>query len=171
MAQFASQHDSTVITVRKIGFADTTVLVMTGTLDTVPTQIFLRHLTTLDSMIVTALAKPSLYLQDFWERTRDQQTVAARAIAPEEMRKNDGRRLYELLKTKGIIGRCRSIGVYVNGVYYAPPSVAPGSGGVPDENVDEYDAVIYYTDAQMPPEFRRTGAGCGALVLYRRSGR
>jgi len=173
LAGFANQHDSAVVTVRKIGYADTTFLAMTGASDTVPMQVFLRHVTTLDSMIVTAkeVEHMPLYLRDYEERTRDAKATGAKLVAPLEMRKNDGRKLWDFLRSKGIannLSRCGRVGVYLNGVPYRPTAVAPGSPGIPDDDVDQYDAVVFYTGAQMPMEFRRTGAGCAALLLYGR---
>lgn len=172
LAAFTSQHDSSVVTIRKIGFADTTVLVMTGAADTVPVQIFLRHVTALDSMIVTAteVEHAPLYLKDFEQRMLDSKATGAKTIGPGEMRKNDGRKLYDFLLGKGIASgqRCRSIGIYLNGAPYRPLTIAPGSPGIPDDDVDHYDAIVFYTGAQMPMEFRRTGGGCAALLLYAR---
>jgi hypothetical protein len=172
LAAFTSQHDSSVVTVRKIGYADTTVLVMTGATDTVPVQIFLRHVTALDSMIVTAkeVEHAPLYLKDFEERMLESKITGAKTVGPGEMRKNDGRKLYDFLLGKGIGSgqRCRSFGIYLNGAPYRPLVIAPGSPGIPDDEVDHYDAVVFYTGAQMPMEFRRTGGGCAALLLYAR---
>lgn len=173
LAAFASQHDSSVVTVRKIGYADTTILVMRGVADTVPVQVFLRHVTALDSMIVTAkeVEHLPLHLRDFEQRMlTDTKTLGAKAIGPVEMRKNDGRKLYDFLLGKGIGGgqRCRRFGVYLNGVPFQPLTIAPGSPGIPDDDVDHYDAIMFYTGAQMPAEFRRTGSGCAALLLYAR---
>ena len=173
MSAFASQHDSAVVTVRKIGFADTTFLVMTRATDTVPVQVFLRHVTALDSVVVEARETTHLplHLRDFEQRMHDDKTLGAKVFGPADLRKNDGRKLFDYLLAHGIgrgERRCRRIGVYVNGVPYRPNAIALGSAGVPDENVDDYDAIVYYTGAQMPMEFRRTGAGCAALLLYRR---
>jgi hypothetical protein len=172
MSAFKSQNDSAVVTVRKIGYADTTMLVMVGAADTVPMQIFLRHVTALDSVIVSAkeVEHLPLYLKDFEDRLRDVKATGGKTIGPGEMRKNDGRRLYDLLLSKGISAgqRCRRIGVYLNGAPYRPISIAQGSPGVPDESVDDYDAVVFYSGPQMPAEFRRTGGGCAALLLYTR---
>ncbi len=172
MVAFVSQHDSAVVTIRKIGYADTTILVMTRAADTVPVQIFFRHVTMLDSVVATARETEHmpLYLRDFEQRMADVKILGAKAIGTAELRKNDGRKLYDFLLSKGIGGgqRCRRFGVYLNGVPYVPPTIAPGSPGIPDEDVDHFDAIMFYTGAQMPMEFRRTGAGCAALLLYAR---
>jgi hypothetical protein len=172
LASFTSQHDSAVVTVRKIGYADTTLLVMTRATDTVPVPVFLRHVTALDSVVVTAHETDHfpIYLRDFETRLLDAKATGAKTIGPAEMRKNDGRRLYNFLLSKGITNsrRCGRVGVYLNGVPYRPATIAPGSPGIPDENVDEYDAVVFYTGAQMPAEFRRTSGGCAVLLLYGR---
>jgi hypothetical protein len=135
-------------------------------------QVFLRHVVALDSVVISAHETEHLplYLKDFEERMLGAKATGAKTIGPGEMRKNDGRRLYDLLLSKGISAgqRCRRIGVYLNGTPYRPVSIAQGSPGVPDESVDDYDAVVFYTGAQMPMEFRRTGGGCAALLLYSR---
>ncbi|HEY4303118.1 MAG TPA: hypothetical protein VGM82_01520 [Gemmatimonadaceae bacterium] len=172
LAGVQTQHDSAVISIRKIGYADTTLLVMMGIRDTSPVQLFLRHVTALDSVVITAHETEHLplYLHDFEQRLIDSKATGAKTIGPLEMRKNDGRRLYDLLLSKGITnsGRCNRVGVYLNGAPYRPPTVVRGSPGIPDESVDDYDAVVFYTGAEMPAEFRRTGGGCAALLLYSR---
>ena len=177
MAEFLSQHDSSVVTIKKIGFADTTILVMVGAADTIPTQVFLRHVTALDGFTIEARETEHLpfYLKDFEERLHDAKTFAAKTFTPAEMRKNDGRRLYELMLDKGFgqaTPHCGRYGIFINGVLFQPDpkTIIPGSAGIPDDfYAEQFDAVVFYPNATMPMEFRVTGSGCGALVLYRRN--
>src|SRR5262249_26719433 len=159
-------------TIRKIGFADTTILVMVGAKDTVPMQIFLRHVTALDAVTVEAHEVEHLpfYLKDFEDRLAGAKAGAVKTFTPAEMRKSDGRRLYDLLLDKGFgqaTMHCGRVGIFINGILFQPDpkTVIPGSAGIPDDfYVEQFDAVVYYTNANMPMEFRTTGAGCGALL-------
>jgi hypothetical protein len=185
MGVVTSQHDSAVVTIRKIGFADTTLLVMVGSRDTVPVQVFLRHATMLEQVTVTARESEHLpfYLKDFEERLNDAKWSGARTFTPAELRKRDGERLYDVLFGKHAAvktPRCGRIIVYRDGVPWEPPEIESGSAGVPKDDVDRYDAAVFYTLAQMPSEIFRTvapfdGDGarkapaiCGALMLYSR---
>lgn len=187
MAVMSSQHDSAVVTIRKIGFADTTVLVMVGARDTVPMQVFLRHATTLDGVTITATESTHLpfYLRDFEERFNDVKITGAKTFTPAEFRKMDGLRVFDLLLLKGVGNKTQHCGrmlIYLDGVPWTPNDVARGSADVPDEDADHYDAAIYYTQSQMPAELMHTAqaptitrersgpapSGCGALLLYSR---
>jgi hypothetical protein len=69
LSQFHNQNDSAVVQIRKIGYADTSLIVMVGRADTVPLQINLHHAATaLETMISNATATPTLegrQLQEF----------------------------------------------------------------------------------------------------------
>jgi hypothetical protein len=186
MGVLASQHDSAIVTIRKIGFADTTVLVMVGERDTVPMQVFLRRATALEQVSVTATETERLpfYLKDFEERLKDARWSGAKTFTPAELRKNDGVRLFDVLYAKhvGVGGGRPCLLVYLDGVRWIPPEVERGSAGVPKEDVDAFDAAVFYTLAQMPSELQHTASAmsidrggefrngpiCGALLLYSR---
>lgn len=181
MANVTSQHDSAVVTIRKIGFADTTVLIMVGARDTVPVQIFLRHATALEGVTITAREIEHLpfYLKDFAERLEAAKGTGAKAFTPEDFRKKDGRHLYDVLREKHVgdrSARCGRILVYLDGVPRTPPKTENFTAGVPEENADAFDAAIFYTVAEMPADLLHTMAPgsslnavpCGALLLYSR---
>jgi hypothetical protein len=176
MAAFQSQHDSSVIRVRKVGYADTTVLVMVGAKDTVPMQIFLRPVVALPEVAINAKEtdRVPFYLRDFQQRVQDGQKFGGKAFTPADVRKLDGRRLAALLREKGIgirTAHCRQVGLVVNGVGYHPIDVTPGSAGIPDEFVDQYEAFFYYPAGRVPAEFQKPtiGGDCGVLVMYPRA--
>ena len=187
MAAFSSQHDSAVITVRKIGYADTTVLVMVGARDTVPYQIFLRHATRIDGLVVTAKETTHLpfYLRDFEDRMDAAKYSGAKAFTPSEFRKKDGLRLIDVLKDKAVgdkTQRCAKYLIYRDGVPWDPPEVEAFTAGVPREDADQFEAAMFYTLAQLPLDIAHTSiptpgkrggltAGsevCGVLLLYSR---
>jgi hypothetical protein len=185
MGVLASQHDSAVVTIRKIGFADTTILVMVGARDTVPMQVFLRRATALEQVTITAHETEHLpfYLKDFEERLKDARWSGAKTFTPAELRRRDGTRLYDLLVEKHAAvptPRCGRAIVYLDGIPWTPPETEPGSMGVPKEDVDNFDAAVFYSLAQMPSEIFRTiapieglknaakGEICAALMLYSR---
>ena len=184
MTNVMRQRDSAVVTIRKIGFADTTVLIMVGARDTVPVQVFLRHATALEGVTITATETEHLpfYLKDFEERLYGAKRTGAKAFTPEDFRKTDGRHLYDVLREKHVgdrSARCGRILVYLDGVPWAPPKTEPFTAGVPEEDADAFDAAIFYAIAEMPPDLLHTMAPsrgtsgvsslpCGALLLYSR---
>jgi hypothetical protein len=175
------------VTIRKIGFADTTLLVMVGARDTVPMQVFLRRATVLDKIVVMAKETEHLplYLRDFEERLNAAQWSGAKTFLPAEFRKRDGSRLIDVLMAKGVgtnAGRkmgCRPL-IYIDGVPWTPvdpKDVEAGSFGVPKEDADKFEAAVFYTVAQMPSELAhmlpttgdtKSANLCGALLLYSR---
>ena len=186
MGALASQHDSAVVSVRKIGYADTTVLVMVGARDTVPMQIFMRRATALEQVTITAHETEHLpfYLKDFEERLNDARWNGAKTFTPAEFRKQDGLRLFDVLFAKGVgSGKRQCLLVYRDGVQWIPPDIERGSAGVPKEDADNFDAAVFYTIAQMPSDLSHTASSlsferggqrkaaeqlCGALLLYSR---
>jgi hypothetical protein len=186
MGALANQHDSAVVTIRKIGFADTTVLVMVGGRDTVPMQIFLRRATALEQVTITARESEHLpfFLKDFEERLNDARWNGAKTFTPAEFRKQEGLRLFDVLYAKHVgIGNRQCLLVYRDGVPWLPPDIERGSAGVPKEDADNFDAAVFYTIAQMPSDLPHTapslgferggqakqpGQLCGALLLYSR---
>jgi len=176
MAAFQSQHDSSVIRVRKVGYADTTVLVMVGVKDTVPMQIFLRPVVALPEVAINAKEtdRVPFYLRDFQQRVQDGEKFGGKAFPPVDVRKLDGHRLADLLRSKGIgirSAHCHQVGLVANGVGYHPIDVTPGSAGIPDEFVDQYEAFFYYPAGRVPAELQKPtiGGDCGVLVMYPRA--
>jgi hypothetical protein len=170
MGVLANQNDSAVVTIRKIGYADTTVLVMVGIRDTVPMQVFLRRATVLDAIVVMAKETERLpwYLRDFESRLSDTLARSAKAFTPAEFRKRDGTLLASLLMTRGI-GMGRHVGclILLDGI---PWNVS--GADFARESVDTYEAAIFYSHANMPMELPRTresSTNC-AILLYSRHG-
>jgi hypothetical protein len=173
MAAFQSQHDSSVVRIRKLGYADTTLLVMVGPADTVPMQVFLRRVVELPGVTVREKEHLPFYMRDFEERVRNRDVTGGKYFTPTELRQRDARRVYDLLRSKGIgvqTAHCRRIGLVRNGVPYHPLDVTPGSAGIPDEFVDDYEAFFYYPVGQVPAELLKPtiGGDCGVLVMYSR---
>ena len=59
----------------------------------------------------------------------------------------------------------QSIGI----LQFALDSVV-GTAGIPDDPIDNYEAVIYYRAEQVPDEFRHDtrDGDCGVLLMYTR---
>lgn len=73
LSKFHNQNDSAAVQIRKIGYADTSLIIMVGQADTVPLQVNLRHATALETMITNATATPTLegrQLQEFEEHKK-----------------------------------------------------------------------------------------------------
>ncbi|HEY4305160.1 MAG TPA: hypothetical protein VGM82_11865 [Gemmatimonadaceae bacterium] len=175
MAAFQSQHDSSVIRIRKVGYADTTVLVMVGRRDTVPMQIFVRRATALPAVSVDekeTIHLPS-YMHDFEDRVQKLGNSGAAVFTPQELRGATTRRLADVLRSKGVgmtTARCHNIALYRNGHQYHALDSVTGTAGIPDDPIDNYEAIIYYRAEQVPPEFRHDtrDGDCGVLLMYTR---
>jgi hypothetical protein len=175
MAAFQSQNDSSVIRIRRVGFADTTVLVMVGKRDTVPVQIFLRRAQALPAVDVNekeTIHLPS-YMRDFEDRVQKLGKSGATIFTPAELRQATTRRLSDVLRSKGVgmtTARCHNIALFRNGHQYHSLDSVVGSAGIPDDPIDNYEAIIYYRAEQVPDEFRHDtrDGDCGVLLMYSR---
>ena len=175
MAAFQSQNDSSVIRIRKVGFADTTVLVMVGKRDTIPMQVFLRRVTSLPAVDVNdkeTIHLPS-YMRDFEDRVQKLGRSGATVFTPAEIRQATSRRLADVLRSKGVgmsSARCHNIALFRNGHQYHALDSVDGTAGIPDDPIDNYEAIIYYRAEQVPEEFRHDtrDGDCGVLLMYTR---
>jgi hypothetical protein len=175
MAAFQSQHDSSVIRIRKVGFADTTLLVMVGKADTVPMQVFLRRVASLPAVDVDEKETIHLpgYMRDFEDRVQKLGKSGATVFTPAELRQATTRRLADVLRGKGVgmsTARCHNIALFLNGHQYHALDSVVGTAGIPDDPIDNYEAIIYYRAEQVPPDFRHDtrDGDCGVLLMYTR---
>lgn len=117
LAGFRAQHDSAVVRVRKLGYADTTFLVMLGPSDTIPLQLFIHRLTTLPRVITEAMEAKSGVgaLRDFMANVNDR-SLHGRFLTPIDLKKLEALRLGDVLPSLGFgSGRCRDATVFLNG--------------------------------------------------------
>jgi hypothetical protein len=190
---FRRQNDSAVVRVRKVGYRDTTFLIMLGAADTVPSQLFLRRMSRLDAMITSAASTSGMSgnMREFSDRMNDR-AIHGKFVTPADLPWGDPRRLGDVLEQKGINPRLcgERTKVYVNGVRirndgntYTKTVMQPdGRGGFvmkeltlplhPGEkrspiDVDEpaihYQAIEVYADGGGPTQFD----GC-SIVLWTR---
>ena len=189
LSQFKSQNDSAVVRIRKIGYADTSLIVMVGAADTVPLQINLhRAAVDLPALIAHArevTAPESPMLAEFDERRKEgfghfmdgaelRNSVDNHSFVnylashlpglslTQKHRINDPTYL-----SSTRYGKLCPISLYVDGVAI----YAPGRGEMPDlatYNSEDYAAVEYYTTGTVPTQYNATGSSCGVLLLWRR---
>ncbi|MBX4189120.1 hypothetical protein KW785_00825 [Candidatus Parcubacteria bacterium] len=168
-----SQHDSSVVYIRKIGYGDTTFLVMT---DTTPITLTLtRTVPRLAPVETHAIRRRSMAMQGFEDR-RNSGAVRGYFVAPEELRsKWDGQLMRSVFASHGMIPMsrgptslkktsCRTL-YYVNGIPGTP--LAP----VEKDPADAYEAVEFYPSKYAAPqEFVGAFSGdvCGIFVLWSR---
>ncbi|MEP6619886.1 MAG: hypothetical protein ABJE47_11235 [bacterium] len=163
-----SQHDSSVIWLRKIGFQDSTLLVLTGPADTIPITFMMERVDELAPIVTTAEGgkHTPLVLRAFEARQLQGQ---GKFLTPADMRKEpDGRQMGELLASKGIdltrrtqktlMTTCRTQ-VYLDGVR---------STFDPRSSVSDYEAVEFYAGPATVPQEYRSNAACGVLLLWTR---
>lgn len=164
-----SQHDSSVIWLRKLGYQDSTLLVMTGPRDTIPITFMMERLDELAPIVTTATSEKAipLVLRGLQERINLGQ---GKFITPADMRQEpDGRLLGELLAAKGIdltrrsqktmMTTCR-VQVYLDG---NRSSLDPRSSAA------DYEAVEFYSGPATVPSQYRANAACGVLLLWSRA--
>jgi hypothetical protein len=172
---FKNQHDSAAVRVRKIGYRDTSFIVLVGPADTVPITLALERIAVdLDPVLTTAHeSRRSFNMQGFEER-RTNKALRGSFVTPEELRaKWDGQVLGIVFATHGMrpmprgptsmtTTRCRTL-YYVNGVI---GSIDPNK-----EVADSFEAIEYYPDWKMaPPQYVGSFAAnvCGIYVLWMR---
>ena len=170
------------IVVRKIGFADTTIVVALGPTDTLPVTVFLSRAVALPAVTVNAAITRS----ELESRTR---AFAGKFIAPGVMRsaKYEGKDLRAALKDAEIVGEFPSR----YGQKAAPKTVMPGGSRRPsgctvkiildgsassgelvslDDPAAMYDAAEFYpSPVNYPEEYRKYIGGCGTLLLWTRA--
>lgn len=163
-----SQHDSSVIWLRKIGYQDSTILVMTGPVDTIPITFMMERVDELAPIVTTAVGAKNTpqVIRGIEERIALGQ---GKFITPADLRQEpDGRQLGELLAAKGIdltrrtqktmMTTCR-VQVYLDG---------NRSSLDPRASVSDYEAVEFYSGPATVPSQFKSNAACGVLLLWTR---
>jgi hypothetical protein len=187
LAGIRRQNDSAVVRVRKLGYADTTLLVMLSATDTVPLQLFLHRVTTLPRVVTEAMETSHRDggLRDFYDFVNDR-SLHVRYLTPFDLRKNDEKTLRQVLPSLGYgQGRCKSPIVYLNGMrvdisnFDAMPRSAPtiGPAGMAalaakgsaalslDEPLANYEAIEFFPDNAAPMPYGK----CTLLLWIRGS--
>jgi hypothetical protein len=130
-------------------------------------MVILSKAVTLAEVVTTAPAVLSVHRSSFEQRRMH--NVGGVFITPEQLRREDGRALSDVMlahgakSTRGIPnlrqGVC-SPTTYANGVRVVGP---------PSMSAHDYDAIEFYAGpAQAPPEFGGLGSACGVLLLWMR---
>jgi hypothetical protein len=178
LAGFRRQNDSAVVRVRKVGYRDTTLLVMLGPADTVPVLVFIHRVTTLPKVITEAIETKHKIggMREFEDRLNDKSNQG-KFVTPEELRKNDSRTLADVLSSIGYPGgRCTQVRFFLDGrfVYAALTTTlsktnknhsnAVGSIDL-NQSVVAYDAIEFYGRAAAPMEY----GPCSVLLWSRGS--
>ena len=174
------------IRIRKFGYEQVTMFVSISPADTAPITIILNRIATLPTIVTRDSALfQSPRLQGFAARLG--KASAGHFITPDELRKEGGRPLGEVLihRIPGIIitqgrhsgyllqrsahcGRGGAPDVYLDGVPLAHPQ--PGAPmDLSDFQTENLAGVEYYATASLAPlEFSGTSQACGVLVLWTR---
>jgi hypothetical protein len=192
------QEGGSLVRLQKIGYEPQTMLVAIGPSDTSSITVIMRRVTELPT-VVSKSAAPSQYLspalRGFEERKR--QRVSGVFIDDSILRRDEGRRLADLLRSRANVSiregqagatfllqspRCSAGGppqVYLDGVPLGGPMSTSARRGNDKPNALPFDlsqfdlstltAVEYYADSDiMPIEFAHTSERCGALFLWTR---
>jgi hypothetical protein len=180
------------VRIRKIGFAPATLLVTISPDDTVPLTVLLKSAPQLLPTVFTKDSTTRKYvspgLQAFEERRRA--GSGGYFIAEAELRKNDSKRMTNVVRTipgvnitcinRGLrIGDCyasshrqgsaRAFGggdcpvdVYLNGIVYTDNDLQKLA-------VDQFAGIEFYAGgASIPIQYNKTGSSCGVLLLWTR---
>lgn len=171
LAGFARQHDSAAVRIRKLGFSDTSFVVMLGIADTTPVQVFLRRATQLDAVISSAPSDAGLTgnMREFAGRMRDK-TLHGKYVTPAQLPPNDPRRLGDVLFDigfgRGTLRCAHGLRIFINGRQSTVVSTDDW-GAVPidlKEPAVHYEAIEYYPGSG-PLEY----GGCSLLLWTRGS--
>lgn len=171
LSHFQSRHDTVAVRIRKLGYADTALVVMVGPGDTIPLQINLRK-AAVALPVVTTEATAQLLLSWHMQEFEDRRKVGlGKYIVPQEMRRNDDRNIRDILVEHGIMSNphgCRgTVRVIVDG----NPGTTSGAREMAMRSTGaSFEAVEFYTPAETPLQFGGTTAQttCGVVVLWTR---
>ncbi len=165
-----SQHDTGIVQVRKLGYRDTTFMVMMGPADTIPITLLLDRVVLLSEVLTTANAGlPSLNMREFEAHYRTR--AGGQFLSPEQLRQeDDGRPIGLVFLSHGFLFGsrgptsvqtmgCRPI-TFVNGARQSPPD-NPTAG--------MFEAIEYYkTGLTAPAGYDGNGSHCGVILYWLR---
>ncbi|HEY4216958.1 MAG TPA: hypothetical protein VGM67_07465 [Gemmatimonadaceae bacterium] len=189
LSQFQQRNDSAAVRIRKIGYADTSLIVMVGPADTVPVPINLHR---------AAIDLPALISH----ATETASTLDSRRLAEFEFRRKMGMgyyvdgaelrdhadnrvfgdylisrfpRLSLLTARDGTEYLAQSgthcpVSIYVDGAVVYKPGMSSSVEEFRNYKSEDFVAVEWYSGAAtVPTEYGGTGATCGVLLLWRRT--
>jgi hypothetical protein len=58
--------------------------------------------------------------------------------------------------------------IYMDGVPFIMPKSTADTPDISDLTADDYSGIEYYPASMAPPEYNKTGSGCGVLLFWRR---
>ena len=168
---------SSLVQIRKVGFAAETLLVSITARDTAPITIVLNPLTELAAVVITDSAPRYINanLRAFEQRRK---VGIGHFVTEAQLRKDDGLKLsHELGRIPGLTisakgngtvqstrGGCTPV-VFLDGLRLQDGRGMPTLG---NWEVSEVGAIEYYTSAQIPAQFNQTSAACGAILIWTR---
>jgi hypothetical protein len=160
LAAFTDKQDSIVITIRKIGYVDTTFLVFKS--DTAPITLMLEQAApVLPTMLTAAIANRNFNFaggRDFADLLSDKASNP-HPIFPDSMRKLDGQRLKDALPMLNNDPICKRYVVFVNG-FPSPIDLQE----IMNSLADRFSAALIYRGYDTPIRF---GTKC-VLVIWER---
>jgi hypothetical protein len=172
-----SRNDSVAVRIRKIGYADTSFVVMMAAGDTTPVQVYLRKAVTLPATVTDAPAsiRSSIHLREFESRRHDP-SLSGRFLAPEDLRKLSSKPINDVIhdlaagKARGCLSGVR---IFVDGI----PLAAGDTSTLSRLTADDFAAAEFYTMVSTPLQYggtvmtrsgRGISMGCGTVLLWRR---
>jgi hypothetical protein len=189
LSQFQRRNDSAAVRIRKIGYADTSLIVMVGPADTVPVPINLhRAAIDLPALISHATATTTSMLESrrLAEFDFRRKMGLGYFIVGGELRDHADNHLFgdylvsrfprlsldtdregdEYLAQAGT--HC-PVALYVDGAVVYKPGMSPVVEDFRNYKSEDYVGVEWYSGAStVPVEYGGTGATCGVLLLWRR---
>jgi hypothetical protein len=173
------------VRVQKIGFEPFTGVIAISPADTLPFTVLLEPITATLPTVVTkdsARAFISPNLQAFEERRR---AGFGRFITPAELRKNEHRKMTDLIRALGVQVLCNrsapfqtsppcyavstragtcALDVFYDGILFRDPQ----QRDLERIFTTEVGAVEVYNGATTPPQYNGRGSGCGVVLFWTR---
>lgn len=169
------------VRVQKIGYQPATMLVKISAEDTLPITMVLSPVATTLPTVVTMDSAPRYVSPGLRAMEERRKKGFGQFITETELRKNDSKRLTNVIRTlsninlacprKGLRrGECWAVGgrtgcpldVYLNGALST-------DNDLEKLQVSEFAGVEYYPGgATIPPQYNKTSAACGVLLLWSR---
>jgi hypothetical protein len=170
LSWLSSQSDSAAIQIRKVGYEEQRLLVMTR--DTASITVVLQRATTLASVLVTDSA-PGLVSRMMVEFEERRVRGTGRFITPQQIRTFEARglvRLRDAMTAGGIVARNYGGRVCPTGpLYFVDGMLNRNRERLPSDQTSQYEAIEFYAGtAQAPAKFSIPGSHCGVVVLWTR---
>lgn len=168
LSHFQSRNDSVAVRIRKVGYADTALVVMVGLADTIPVEVDLHKAAVELATVTTNATVNTMFARQMQDMEDRRKSGLGRYLVADDLKKYQDERVTDILAEHGMTkaAGCRGATKYlING----DPSTSPAMAALLLQDTGEaIQAIEYYTPAQIPTQYGGTSAAkvCGLIILW-----